>query len=158
MNHEERTLSLDELKDLGRQLLETGKSVNFSLGGTSMFPFLRDGDVGTVFRLPIEALHRGQVLVFEQNGRWIAHRLVAIHHSQNFTRLLCQGDSIIRPDRPIGKDAYLGVLTAFSRDGQPRQLNSFSARSMAWTMVNLRPFPQFFVRLFLRLKKRVFSV
>lgn len=156
MNADERTLSFEELKDLGRQLLETGKSVNFTLGGTSMFPYLREGDVATVIKIPVHSLKMGHVVVFEQNGKWIAHRLVAIHETGTNLVLQSQGDSIIRPDRPIEKDNYLGVLTACSRNGVPQQLNSFLNRFMAWCMVKLRPFPQLLARLALGVRNRMF--
>lgn len=156
MNPDERTLSLDELKDVGRHLLLSGKSVNFSLGGTSMYPFLRDGDVGAVLRLPIEELKVGQVVVFEQNGRWIAHRLVSMHRADSGISLLCQGDSILRTDKPIGEAEFLGVIENFIRRGKTHQMDGFFPRKVAWILVNLRPFPQFLARFFLRVKNRVF--
>ena len=156
MKSAERTLDLNELKDLGKQLLQSGQRANFSLGGNSMYPYLRNGDVATVANLPMQDLKLGQIVVFEQQGKWIAHRLVAIHRADSRITLVSQGDSTLKVDSPIGQDDYLGVLESFSRNGERHQMNSFVARQMAWTMVNLRPIPQHVIRLYLRITNRLF--
>ncbi|MCF8465246.1 MAG: S26 family signal peptidase [Flavobacteriales bacterium] len=154
MNHEERTLSLDELKDVGRHLLDSGQQVEFRLGGNSMFPFLRNGDMATVVKVPMLELKHGQVVVFAQQGKWIAHRLIALDHTQNGSRLVAQGDSIVRFDKPIAEHDYLGIIVGFVRNGRSIEVADYRHRLYGRIFVKLRPFPQALIRLYLKINNR----
>lgn len=152
---ENRILDTDETKELGRKLLNAGHQVRFKLGGNSMFPYMRDGEVAVTERIPIEQLRAGQVLVFEQNGRWIAHRLMGIISTPIGLKYLTQGDSIARPDRPIPEEDYLGVIVGFLRNGDQHGSDGGIAQFYGKIMVALRPFPQVLIRLLLRIRNRL---
>ncbi|MBP9150776.1 MAG: hypothetical protein KBF73_00690 [Flavobacteriales bacterium] len=152
---ENRILDTDETKELGRKLLFDGHQVRFKLGGNSMFPYLRDGEVAVTVRVPTDQLKAGQVIVFEQNDRWIAHRLVGLNQTTEGLKLVAQGDSITRPDRPISEAAYLGVIIGYSRNGKQYKVDSSCHLVYGRIMSNLSPFPQFLIRLFLRIRNRL---
>jgi len=154
MMSENRILDSGEAKELGRKLLNDGHQVQFKLGGNSMFPYLRDGEVAVTVRIPADQLKVGQVIVFEQNGRWIAHRLVEIIQTKERSNYVAQGDSIMRPDAPISEDAYMGVVIGFLRNGKQHEVD-FGQEFYGKIMVSLRPFPQFLIRLFLRIRNRL---
>jgi hypothetical protein len=150
-----RILETEETKELGRQLLQDGHEVKFKLGGNSMFPYMIDGEVATAFRIPFNQLQLSQVIVFEQNNKWIAHRLVGKEQIQEGLMLITQGDSITRLDSLISEDAYLGVIVGFSCHARHYKVNSWSHRAYGRMMTNLRPFPQFLIRLYLKIRNRL---
>jgi len=67
---------------------------------------------------------------------------------------VAQGDSIMRPDAPISEDAYMGVVIGFLRNGKQHEVD-FGQEFYGKIMVSLRPFPQFLIRLFLRIRNRL---
>lgn len=155
MSNDERIIDLDEAHKLGASLLAEGRTVRVKLGGSSMFPFLRQGDVAQIKPVPITELKRGQVIVFEHKGRWTAHRLVAIRNKATIPHLLAHGDSVRRADPPILKEYYLGVVKGFSRNGKEHKVDGLMNELYARMMLTFRPFLQLSIRLFLRVSNRV---
>lgn len=145
MKDEKRVLSLNELREVGERLLSSGHRVWFKLGGMSMYPYLLPGDKAEVASANIDNLQLGQIIVFVQNGKWLAHRLVAKTDDQ----LIAQGDSIPRPDQPISFDHFKGVVLTRDRSGTLKILNPRSLYS-CW-MVKFSPFAQRSVRISLKL-------
>lgn len=155
MSDEGRIIDGNEAREIGASLLSEGRSVRFKLGGSSMFPFLRQGDVAAIDPLPMSQLKLGQVIVFENNGRWIAHRLVAIKKDGNSLRLLAQGDSVKTPDSPVLEAHYLGVIGSFSRNGKYHRMDGLMNELYAKMLLTFRPFPQLFIRFFLKVRNRL---
>lgn len=147
-----KALGLEEAKEIGDQLLSSGVLVRFRLDGVSMFPFLRAGDVAQVMKTPFNELKPGEIIVFEQEGRWLAHRLVKIVFTNKVRSIIAQGDSVLRPDKLIGEGNYLGTLKTVERNGRVRSLESSYSRFYASLMVFLRPLPQVFCRILVRLR------
>lgn len=147
MNDENQVLSLGELREVGERLLASGHRVWFRLGGMSMYPYLLPDDKAEVAFSNIDDLKLGQVIVFNQNGKWLAHRLVAKMND----RLVAQGDSILRPDLPISFDNFKGVVVARDRSGALKTLNPNSVYSF-W-MVNFKPLAQLLIRVYLKFKR-----
>jgi hypothetical protein len=85
--------------------------------GLSMWPWLRPGGSIVVERCPPEALRRGDIAVWFQGRRFVAHRVVRRMGSLVVTR----GDWSMEDDPPVGEAQLLGrVLT--------RGLGPFSVR------------------------------
>jgi len=97
------------------ELIAENKIVKIRLGGTSMFPFLRDGDVAYIQKVEIEKLKRGDVIVFLSNYKFIAHRIVKKITRNNETCLLCKGDARSKFDPIITPDKYLGRIDVIER-------------------------------------------
>ena len=152
---EGRILDAVETKELGRKLLVDGHQVRFRLGGSSMFPYLMEGDIAITVRVPIEQLALGQVIVFEQNGRWIAHRLMALDRTPEGSWMVAQGDSIVRPDKPIAEHDYVGIIVGFVRNGRSVEVADSRHRLYGRLFVKLRPVPQALTRSFLKIYDRL---
>ncbi|MFT4594454.1 MAG: signal peptidase I [Bacteroidia bacterium] len=157
MTTENRLLDFKDAQDIRASLLAEGHSVKLKLGGNSMFPFLRAGDVGTVIRIPVEELKIGQVVVFQNQERWIAHRLVDIKHNGNGDEKLfvTQGDSAKRTDAAFYQAHYLGVVVSFNRHGKHRQISLKLGAISSKMLIHLRPVPQLIFHLFLRVRNRL---
>ena len=155
MTPENQFLSSDETNEIRASLLKAGHSVELKLGGNSMFPYLRSGDIGTLTRIEPGSLQLGQVIVFQDNDRWVAHRLAAINHQGKELQFVTQGDSCIRSDRPFSEVEYLGVIQVISRRGKqiPTMENVSSVSTKM--LLHLRPIPQTIIHFLLRLRNRI---
>jgi hypothetical protein len=97
------SLAQDSLQQSGR--------LRFRAMGSSMLPAIAPGDVLT-FRIatPGEVIP-GQVVLMQDNGRLVAHRLLS--HAQGL--LTTMGDSLRAPDAPLPAACLLGVLDTHQR-------------------------------------------
>ena len=141
-------LSDAEIKKVGLDLLNGNQPIRVELGGFSMYPNFIPGDVAVIERTDTSSLRRGQVVVAQIENRWIAHRLVDFRTLDNALFVITQGDSIIRPDKPIKSSSLVGVVGEVSRGNSNIQYSAI----LAWAYVKLRPLPQIFSRGVLKIK------
>lgn len=98
-------------------ILKTGNSVELPASGDSMFPTLRSGDIITVkpfFKgeLPM----KGNVVVYNENGILVMHRLTEIISDINgMLQYITRGDSRMEPDKPWPHQQLLGKAIGFKR-------------------------------------------
>jgi hypothetical protein len=104
-------IPLDRLKDPSFWLSSTPTSA--ALTGSSMEPFLRDGDVIEVVRASKDDLFPGQLLVFLRNGEVVTHRLLASRPD----RFLEKGDAQSLGNWQLWPEA-IGVVVAVTREGE----------------------------------------
>ncbi len=94
--------------------------------GTSMAPFLRDGDTAEVVRAAPDTVGRGDILVFVRSGEITAHRLL----SWRGDRFLEKGDAQSQGNWH-GWPSTLGVVRRIRRDGRWEDMRSAaSARAL----------------------------
>ena len=155
MKNEERVINLDEAHELGASLLVEGRFVRVKLGGSSMFPLLRPGDVAKIKLVPLSELNVGQVIVFENSGKWIAHRLVSIGGKGGQIQLLAQGDSVRKADPSILENHYLGLIESFSRNGREHKMDGQMKVLYGKILLALRPFPQQVFRFCVKVKNQL---
>lgn len=75
--------------------------------GTSMLPAIAPGDILLVERCPFHLLQPGDVVLFTDRQRIVAHRLLDTRGAFVVTR----GDSNWRPDSPAHETQILGRVT-----------------------------------------------
>ena len=112
----ELSLSKEALIELLRAVFGKGLPFRFRAGGSSMHPFIRDGDVITLHPLPENLPRLGDVVAYvqPQNGRLTVHRVVGkTGHS-----FLIRGDNLLDGDGAIPEVDILGYVTAVERDGK----------------------------------------
>ncbi|MFM2316914.1 MAG: hypothetical protein RLZZ155_1246 [Bacteroidota bacterium] len=119
MNPEELTHSLR------KQAILQGHSVQTFASGYSMFPFLRKGDLLTVEPFSMDKIKRGDVVVFESEDSWIAHRVIRIQSFDGAIQLRTRGDARISSDPAINKANYVGLVSSIERDSKKISLQSF---------------------------------
>jgi signal peptidase I len=121
-------LSEPEFIELARSTLKAGTSFQFRTSGSSMYPFIKDGDVITVAPLPPKAPSLGDVLVFihEQARRLFVHRVTKRDGGFYVTR----GDSAHFDDGMISRTNLLGYVTRVERNGKKIRLGLGPERSM----------------------------
>lgn len=95
--------------------------------GDSMRPCICHGDRLHVELRPIH-LRLGDVLIWQQKKKFIAHRLVAVRGEE----LLLRGDANVVPDPPVLKNQIIGRVT-----GVERGTDFADYSSLRWRTVNL---------------------
>ncbi|MGD8473222.1 MAG: GNAT family N-acetyltransferase [Anaerolineae bacterium] len=116
-----RELRLDDdtFLDLSAEILRRGGSFQFRAHGSSMVPFIRDGDLLTVAPAEPARLEIGDVVLFRTHrDRLLAHRLVHKSERGGEWTLEMQGDARLSADRPVPGERVLGRVVRVQRDGR----------------------------------------
>ena len=109
-------LSAESLLDLLKAVIEKGAPFRFRATGTSMSPFIKDGDVVTVSPCPGRDVQLGDVVAIgpPPNGRLIVHRVVG----RKGDHLFIQGDNRAEGDGLIPRVNIYGRVTRIERKGK----------------------------------------
>lgn len=113
-----------QLLDFADALLEDNHQLSFSMRGNSMYPTLKAGDVGIVEKCSSADLKIGDIIVFKQNGKLIAHRLISINIENETPLFVAKGDKNSHPDKPFTVEALVGKVCLFERRNKKRRLES----------------------------------
>jgi hypothetical protein len=103
------------LPELVKEVLGKGVECRFQVGGYSMSPFIKDGDMITIS--PVLSLPRlGDVIAFihPKTEKLLIHRVVW----KNRDAYLLKGESALEPDGLIKKENILGLVTKVERKGK----------------------------------------
>jgi len=138
----ELTLPGNALIDLIQAVLVRGSSIKIEAGGTSMFPFIRNGDVVTLSALRDKSPRVGDVVAFRVSGsdRLAFHRVAGKIND----RCLIRGDNCEEADGLASKSDILGRVCAVERNGAgvyfgfglERRLIAFLSRSNLMSGLN----------------------
>lgn len=115
----ELPLAGESLAGLMRAVLERGKAFRFEARGTSMHPFIQNGDVVTVAPFAAGGPRTGDIVVFVHPGTGgvRAHRVVDIDGG----RFVLKGDNALDNDGALARDALLGIVVSHERRGRVRR-------------------------------------
>jgi len=120
----EVTLRHDEFAKLSSEILEIGGSFSFKAHGSSMYPFICDGDILTVKQVEYSALKVRDIAFYRSSDeRLIVHRIVGKKLQNNKLMLLMRGDSVFNNDGWIYSDQVLGKVVSIQRDKKFIQLD-----------------------------------
>jgi hypothetical protein len=109
--------------ELGVDLLRRGERLRIKTRGSSMLPFLRDGDITTVSPAP-RTINVGDVICYEAPaGKLIVHRVIG-RVADGF---VAKGDALMVGE-VVERPAILGTVIAIERSGRHRTLDSRTAR------------------------------
>ena len=114
-------------------MLNEGKTVQVPVYGMSMFPILMPRDSVQIKRVTFDQMIPGQVLVFERDGQWIAHRLIKKDYLTGL--LITHGDGLPYDDEPIAANSVKGIITKVIKTRSPFafSINTRIDRFMVWT-------------------------
>ena len=114
----------DQMLDIVESLLDDNHTLSFRMQGFSMYPTLKAGDLGYVLKCRANDLTVGDLIVFKQNNKLIAHRLVEIVHQNNQQVFVAKGDKNSFKDAPFTENELVGKITSIQR--QNRSIKSES--------------------------------
>lgn len=110
---------------LRKEAISKGHSVKTIASGTSMYPFLRKGDLLTIEPVLMDEIKRGDVVVFESEEKWIAHRVIKIHSNDGLAEFTTRGDARVSTDPPVRQENYIGLVSYLVRNNKSISLTSF---------------------------------
>ena len=137
-----RELRLDDdaFADLAAQILRQGGSFQFRARGSSMTPFIRDGDLLTIAPVDPTGLRIGDVAFCRTHrDRVFAHRVVGrtIQASELF--LETRGDARLASDSPVPAASVLGRAVRLRRGDRVHRLDRGPWRLAARLWVGVHP-------------------
>jgi len=102
-------------KTTDESLLKEGRTTLFRMNGNSMYPVLKDGDVGMVQKCDPEKLRIGEIVVFKLRDNYVAHRLIRINRNGALTYFTARGDKNLFNDPPFTAEVLAGQIVQFTR-------------------------------------------
>lgn len=127
-----------------REFLGEGKEVVFSLRGSSMKPFLQEGDLITIKPVSGLNLKVGHiVLAYFKNG-YVLHRIIRLDRNV----IYMAGDANLVQIEKIGRDAIIGFLSEAKREDTAVQLYTLRMFCYAQLWYYARPLRRVGARLF----------
>ncbi len=151
-SHSPNSQAYQASRQLIKERLLDGGDIKFTVSGSSMFPALRNGDNVLFRNLAPDELKRGEIILYERDGRFFTHRFYSSCEYKGERYLLVKGDNPLQPVELLKVSSVigLGVSAENTRGGR----NTFCAEasipgSGALMCMKLFSFP---VMAFLRLK------
>ncbi len=113
---------------LRKEIIGQGRPVQIIASGYSMYPFLRKGDLLTVEPVPMDKIKRGDVVVFESEEKWIAHRVIKIRSTAEGLEFLLRGDTCVSFDPVVNVRNYIGYISSYERNETSISFNLISKK------------------------------
>ena len=110
---------------------QAGEQHLVPIAGHSMRPSIHDGDRVLVAH-GWAGVRRGDVVVFRQAGKLVAHRVVRITDGAAGPTFLTKGDNTPRFDPPLSAGEIVGRVLAVERDGRHVVLDTAAWRMVGW--------------------------
>lgn len=108
-----------EFAGLCAQLLSRGTSVRFKARGSSMRPFIMDGDFITVVPVSASQLRLGDVALYSgKTGALHAHRVITVTRRSGRIVLVVRGDASMGQMERVASDHILGRVALVVRGGK----------------------------------------
>lgn len=124
------------LNKISKKLLDEGYSVKLTVGGISMFPYLLNQEQVNVEPVWDKSIQIGDILVFQFDDKWVAHRLIKIKGSRYITK----GDFCIKKDAPLLRDEFIGRVIAVYRKNKVISLNSSKRKRLNYILAKISVF------------------
>ncbi len=138
-----RTAIIQLLPDLAGKLLQEGRTVRVKVTGTSMYPFLRDGNLVTVEPAGADRILPGMVVVARMPDVYVVHRVIRTNREGS---VILKGDFYRKIDAPVAPRQIIGVVTGVS--GQYSEHKERKVRRLNPGIISLiRPFCKILYRI-----------
>src|ERR1051325_8211071 len=101
------------LMEIRSELLREGLSVRFRVGGRSMYPTIRNGELITVEPCAASEIRCGDIVFYRLRDGVLAHRVIRIEsEASGAWRFTTRGDSYRSSDAPVKAGDILGRVIA----------------------------------------------
>jgi len=117
-------------------------SIELRSSGTSMFPFIREGDTCFFRSFVPDQVQPGDALLFlNDTGALVCHRVVDIKKEPDSSVIfICKGDTNRYPDKPVSADQVVGKLTHIRKKRFILSPDKGFGRLWGRLVINLPPF------------------
>ena len=135
-------VSHPEFANLSSEILESGKDLRFTAHGSSMVPFIYDGDVLTVQHIDPTVLTKGNVVFYKTQGNALmAHRVIKVHTLDGKEMFSTRGDGSPGSEEVIDADQVIGVVVSVLHRNRMYNLNHGPWKTMGYLWAQLHPLP-----------------
>lgn len=136
----ELNLQGNEFSELAAEILGRGGTFCFSAHGSSMLPFIRDGDVLIIQPAEAMTLEVGDAALYHAAAkRLVAHRVVGKDIRSGRVVLVLRGDALSGPGEAIGARQVLGRVVGIRRGKKVFHLEGGARRWAALLWVKTSP-------------------
>ena len=134
----ENSIESVDFSDLSSEILKGGNSIRFKARGSSMLPWIKDGDMLTIHPIETNDIRAGQVVFYpSKGGRPVVHRVLRIRFKGPKRILLTRGDASPKSEEHIDAAKVLGKVVRIHRGSKVIHLD----RNLWWRFV--RKWPMF---------------
>ena len=119
---------------LAVEVLHSSGTLHLRVMGWSMLPTVWPGDTLIVERLASNEVFDGDIVLFSNGRRFVAHRVVDGKRRAGKPDIQTKGDAVPRLDSPVPGGNLLGKVSFIVRNGKripPRKSLRFSERAVA---------------------------
>ena len=114
--------------ELSRELLGRGALLRFRAYGSSMHPFIRNGDILTIEPLKEKSPSVGDIIFYRGTDNTLtAHRLIKIENTDGNTILITKGDSHRYTDTPFKAEQVIGRVVRIENQRKKLSLMKWPA-------------------------------
>ncbi len=111
-----------------REQLARGNKIRFRATGMSMSPLIRSGDILHI--IPIDRINAGDILLYERENDWFAHRLIQQQRNDaGQLTLILRGDNLEQADPATLAESLLGRIVGVERGTRLISLDSWRIRA-----------------------------
>ena len=110
---------------------QAGEQHVIPITGQSMHPIFQDGD-RVLITHGCTGTRRGDVVVFRQQGKLVAHRVLRIYKDDEKLVLITKGDNAPHLDPPLRAEQVVGQVLAVERGSQRMDLTTAAWRILGW--------------------------
>ena len=129
-----------DLVDLAAEILSQGKKFRFKALGSSMVPFISDGDVLTVVPMDQKSVQVGDIVLFRSVKNSLrAHRVIGIEARDVDVVFETRGDGALDTYEKIREGQILGIVTGRSRNGRWFHFHHPLHRLLVFIWIKLSP-------------------
>ena len=119
-----------------RQYIQTHGFIDIPSHGTSMFPYIRQGDVCRFVKVVPMDVEIGDTILFRnERNVLVGHRVIQRLARDGTSQFVCKGDANRLSDMPVEPDHLVGRMMAVSRGG--RRMDERSTLRRLWTWLIL---------------------
>ncbi len=128
-------------------LLKNGQTVDMSLYGYCMRPFIRNGDSVLIRPIKPAQLRCGDIAVYRLGNRFKIHRFLGMQNILGKDHLITKGDRCVNRDPPVLLSEFLGVITQVKKGGRVidyetdrwKRINFMIGKTSPWISLIERP-------------------
>ncbi|MCI0920749.1 S24/S26 family peptidase [Sphingobacterium rhinopitheci] len=137
-------LSNDILLGSVVELIKNGKHVKINISGSSMQPFLFDGDAILLTNISFSTIKLGDIILAKYNGAYVLHRVIRKKNSCVFIA----GDNNLSQIEKIEAINILAIAVKLFRSNRVISLTSIYSRLLGVIWYCLRPLRKVYAKLF----------
>src|SRR5258706_9936330 len=104
--------------EVAGEVLRSSGTLRLRVTGRSMLPTIWPGDILVIQRAGSDGVFEGDIAVFSNGRRFVAHRVVAKEEGAGGSMVQTRGDAVRYADSPVAGDDLLGRVSFILRNGR----------------------------------------